>query len=76
MASVNKFWKIIGVKLDLTPKREFVLLDLLYKCTNLQKLWRSASICFKGPNRASQLSFQEDFSKFSLTPSPIFDIEG
>jgi hypothetical protein len=29
---------------------------LFYKCVNLKKLWRSASIFFKGANRANQLS--------------------
>jgi hypothetical protein len=57
--SVN-FGKLLESNLDLAPKRGFVPHDLLYKCANLQKLERSESIYFKGPNRANPLSFQTD----------------
>jgi hypothetical protein len=30
---------------------------MIYKYTNLQKFWSSGSNCFKGPNRASWISF-------------------
>jgi hypothetical protein len=46
------------VKSDHTPKREIVLHDLFYQCANLQKLWMSKSIHFKGPNRANQFNSQ------------------
>jgi hypothetical protein len=58
MASVSKFCEIIGLELDIAPKRGFVFHDLFYKSANLKELWRSDSICFKGPNGANQLSFQ------------------
>jgi hypothetical protein len=46
------------VKSDLASKRKFIPDDLFYKCTNLQKLYRSTSICFTGANRVNQLSLQ------------------
>jgi hypothetical protein len=45
------------MELDYTPKTEIVPADLFYKSENLQKLLMSESICFKGPNRAIQLTF-------------------
>jgi hypothetical protein len=33
----HRFWEIIGVKLDLAPKIEFVPHELFYKCENLKK---------------------------------------
>jgi hypothetical protein len=67
----QQFSEFIGVELDLAPKREFVPHDLFYKCANLQKLWRSQSIYFKGPNRANQPNsdFGEISSTFCLTIS-------
>jgi hypothetical protein len=68
MYSVSKFSEFIGVELDLDPKGEFVPHDLFYMCANLQELWRSESIYFKGPNRANQLSFRlgTNFFQFLL----------
>jgi hypothetical protein len=58
MGSVSNYLEFIRVELDLTPKREFLPHDLFYKCTNLQKLLRSESICFKGLIRAKKADFQ------------------
>jgi hypothetical protein len=38
MTLVNKFWDIIRVELDHTPKREIVPHDLFHKCVNIKKL--------------------------------------
>jgi hypothetical protein len=65
------------VESDLAPKRKFIPDDLFYKCTNPQKICRSASICFKSLNRANQLIFQTGkFSsiKLNVYPSLKFNI--
>jgi hypothetical protein len=58
ITSINKFLEIMGVELDLAPKREYVSHDLFYRCANIQKLWGLANICLREPNISNQPSFQ------------------
>jgi hypothetical protein len=58
LSSVYFFFKLSRVELDHTSKRESVSHNLFYKCVNRPKFLSSKSICFKGPNRAIQSSFQ------------------
>jgi hypothetical protein len=67
LSSVWNFSELIGAVLDHTSKMESVPHNLLYKCLNLQKFLSSESICFKGPNKAIQSTFQTSFSRNCLT---------
>jgi hypothetical protein len=57
LSSIWNFSELFGAELGHTPKREGVVHNMIYMCTNLQKFWSSVINCFKCPNRVSWISF-------------------
>jgi hypothetical protein len=69
--------------MDFAPKIEFDPHGFCYKCENMQKLWRSEILCFKGANKANQLSSRlRKFFRIYLNVYPslkfniFLDLEG
>jgi hypothetical protein len=61
------------MELDHTPKREIVLDDLIYKCTNLKKIIEVRNYLFQGSKQSYTTQFPnlEKFFRISLIISHL-----
>jgi hypothetical protein len=55
LSQSGNFENLLGLNQALLLKENLILMDCS-TCVQIKKLGRSASICFKGANRANQLS--------------------